>query len=86
MTALDRLGDALHASATADVARVARRRRRRTIAGALAALAIVAAGAALAANALITNEDVAKLLTMDETLDAQKKIADDLLMSRMGGM
>ncbi len=38
---------------------MARRRRRRTIAGALAALAIVVPGAALAANALITNEDVA---------------------------
>ena len=59
MTALDRLGEALHAAATDDVARVARRRRRRTIAGALAALAIVVPGAALAANALITNEDVA---------------------------
>jgi hypothetical protein len=60
MTALDRLGDALHAAAVSDVARVTRRRRRRTIAGALAALAIVVPGAALAASALITNDDVAK--------------------------
>jgi hypothetical protein len=59
MTALDRLGEALHAAATGDLARAARRRRRRTIAGALAALAIVVPGAALAANALITDEDVA---------------------------
>jgi hypothetical protein len=60
MTALDRLGEALHAAAAADVARVARRRRRRTIVGALAALAIVVPGAALAAGALISNDDVAK--------------------------
>jgi len=60
MTALDRLGDALHAAAVDDTARVARRRRRRVVAGALAALAIVVPGAALAASALITNDDVAK--------------------------
>jgi hypothetical protein len=60
MTALDRLGEALHAAATDDVARLARRRRRRTAGGVLAALAIVLPGAALAANALITNDDVAK--------------------------
>jgi len=60
MTALDRLGDALHGAMSADIARVARRRRRRMLAGALAALAIVVPGAALAANALITNDDVAK--------------------------
>jgi hypothetical protein len=59
MTALDRLGDALHAAATDDVARVARRRRRRALVGALAALAIVVPGAALAASALITDDDVA---------------------------
>jgi hypothetical protein len=59
MTALDRLGAALHAAATDDVARGARQRRRRTLAGALAALAIVVPGAALAANALISNHDVA---------------------------
>jgi hypothetical protein len=58
--ALDRLGAALHAAATEDVARVARKHRRRTIAGALAALAIVVPGVALAAGALITNDDVAK--------------------------
>jgi hypothetical protein len=57
---LDRLGAALHAAATDDVARGARRRRRRTIAGALAALAIAVPGAALAANALIGNDDVAR--------------------------
>jgi hypothetical protein len=56
---LDRLGAALHAAATDDVARGARRRRRRTLVSALAALAIVVPGAALAANALITNDDVA---------------------------
>jgi hypothetical protein len=37
---LDRLGAALHAATTDDVARGARRRRRRTVAGVLAALAI----------------------------------------------
>jgi hypothetical protein len=60
MTALDRLGAALHAAAADDVARTARRRRRRTAAGVLAALAIAVPGAALAANALISNDDVAK--------------------------
>jgi len=60
MTALDRLGEALHAATTADVTRVARRRRRRALVGGLAALAILVPGAALAANALITNDDVAK--------------------------
>ena len=60
MNALDRLGDALHGAMSADIARVARRRRRRMLAGALAALAIVVPGAALAANALITDDDVAK--------------------------
>lgn len=53
------LGDALHAAATADLARTERNRRRRTIAGVLAATAIVLPGAALAANALITGDDVA---------------------------
>jgi hypothetical protein len=57
---LDRLGAALHAAATADVGRGARRRRRRTLAAGLAALAIAVPGAALAANALISTDDVAK--------------------------
>jgi hypothetical protein len=57
---LDRLGAALHAAVTDDLGRVVRRRRRRTIAGALAALAIAVPGAALAADALISGDDVAK--------------------------
>ena len=57
---LDRLGAALHAAATDDFARGGRRRRRRTVAGVLAALAIAVPGAALAAGALITDDDVAK--------------------------
>jgi hypothetical protein len=54
------LGDALHAAATADLSRSTRRRRRRTVAGVLAATAIALPGAALAADALITGDDVAK--------------------------
>jgi hypothetical protein len=53
------LGDALHAAARADLAHTERRRRRRTLGGVLAATAIVLPGAALAANALITGDDVA---------------------------
>jgi hypothetical protein len=57
---LDNLGDALDAAATANLARTDRTRHRRTVAGVLAAAAIALPGAALAANALITNDDVAK--------------------------
>jgi hypothetical protein len=57
---LDNLGDALHASATANLARTERTRRRRTIAGVLAATAIALPGAALAANALISSDEVAQ--------------------------
>jgi hypothetical protein len=57
---LDNLGDALHAATTANLARTERTRRRRTVAGVLAATAIALPGAALAANALITGDDVAK--------------------------
>jgi hypothetical protein len=57
---LDNLGDALHAAATANLARTERNRHRRTVAGVLAAAAIALPGAAVAANALITNDDVAK--------------------------
>jgi hypothetical protein len=57
---LDNLGDALHAAATANLARTERARHRRTMAGVLAATAIALPGAALAANALISNDDVAK--------------------------
>jgi hypothetical protein len=57
---LDNLGDALHAAATANLARTERTQRRRTMAGVLAATAIALPGAALAANALITGDDVAK--------------------------
>jgi hypothetical protein len=57
---LDNLGDALTGATTAHLARTERNRRRRTIAGVLAATAIALPGAALAANALITGDDVAK--------------------------
>jgi hypothetical protein len=57
---LDRLGAALHAAATDDFTRAARRRRRRTLAGTLAVLAIAVPGAALAADALISGDDVAR--------------------------
>jgi hypothetical protein len=57
---LERLGAALHAAASDDFTRAARRRHRRTLAGALAALAIALPGAALAADALISNDEVAK--------------------------
>jgi hypothetical protein len=56
---LDELGDALHAAATADLARRERARRRHTLVGALAAAAIVLPGAAVATNALITDDQVA---------------------------
>jgi hypothetical protein len=58
-TRLEALGDALRAAALADLARARRRRRRRTGAGVLAAAAIALPGGALAANALITDADVA---------------------------
>jgi hypothetical protein len=57
---LDDLGAALHAAATADLALGSRRRRRRTAAGALVIAAIVLPGAALAADALISGDDVAR--------------------------
>jgi hypothetical protein len=57
---LDNLGDALHAAATVNLARTERNRHRRTVAGVLVATAIALPGAALAANALITNDEVAK--------------------------
>jgi hypothetical protein len=57
---LGNLGDALTAAATADLAHTEHKRRRRTVAGVLAATAIALPGAALAANALITGDDVAK--------------------------
>jgi hypothetical protein len=57
---LDDLGDALAAAATDDLGRTQRSHRRRTIAAVLAATAVVLPGAALAANALITGDDVAK--------------------------
>jgi hypothetical protein len=69
---LDDLGDALHAATTAELVAeqtrpraiagvpiTAHRNRRRTLALALVATAIALPGAALAANALITNGDVA---------------------------
>jgi hypothetical protein len=56
---LDNLGDALHAAAAANLARTERNRHRRTIAGVLAATAIAVPGAAFAANALISNDEVA---------------------------
>jgi hypothetical protein len=57
---LDDLGDALQAAATADLRRTERQHGRRKVVAVLAAAAIVLPGAALAANALITNEDVAR--------------------------
>jgi hypothetical protein len=54
------LGDALRAATAADLARGARRRRRRTVAGVLAAAAVVLPGGALAADALISGDDVAR--------------------------
>jgi hypothetical protein len=57
---LSDLGDALQAAAAADLGRAERRRRRRTLAGALAAAAIALPGAALAADALISGDEVAK--------------------------
>jgi hypothetical protein len=56
---LDDLGDALQAAATADLGRTERRHGRRKVAAVVAAAAIVVPGAALAATALVTNEDVA---------------------------
>ena len=59
---LERLGDRLRDAAAADLAvGRARRRRRRTV-GALAAAAIAVPGAALAANALISTDEVARSL------------------------
>jgi len=57
---LDQLGDALWAATAADVARAARTHRRRTLAATLAASAIVLPGAALATQALISDDDVAR--------------------------
>jgi hypothetical protein len=57
---LDDLGDAVEAAAGADLGRTERRHRRRKAAAVLAAAAIVLPGAALAATALVTNEDVAR--------------------------
>ena len=57
---LDNLGGALHSAATANLARTERNRHRRTVAGVLVATAIALPGAALAANALISNDEVAK--------------------------
>jgi hypothetical protein len=61
--ALDRLGDALRAAAAADLARVdaARRaRKRRRTAGALVAAVVAVPGVAVAANALISTDEVAR--------------------------
>jgi hypothetical protein len=55
----DALGAALLGAATADLGRTERTRRRRRVGGVLAATAIALPGAALAANALITNDEVA---------------------------
>jgi hypothetical protein len=57
---LDRLGAALHAAVSDDFTRVRRRGRRRTLGAVLAAAAIAVPGAALAADALISGDDVAK--------------------------
>ena len=56
------LGETLHAAATADLARTERTRRRRTIAGVMAATAIVLPGAALATNALVSDDEVARTI------------------------
>lgn len=58
---LDDLGDALLAATTADLLRTQHEpRRRRKLAAALVAAAIAVPSAALAANALITTDDVEK--------------------------
>jgi hypothetical protein len=59
---LDDLGDALQAAAAANLAGTNRSRRRRTIAGIMAASAVALPGAALAANALISDGEVARTL------------------------
>ena len=59
---LAELGDALHAAASANLARADRRHHRRTVAGVFAATAIVLPGAALAGNALLSADDVANSL------------------------
>ena len=57
---LDDLGAALQAAVAADLARSAHRRRRRTVAGAVAAAVIAVPGVAVAASALISDDDVAR--------------------------
>jgi hypothetical protein len=59
---LDRLGDALRDAAAADLSRTqaGRRRKRRRALGALVAAAVTLPGAALAANALISPDEVAR--------------------------
>ena len=57
---LDDLGSALEAAAKADLGRTERRYGRRKAVAVLAAAAIVVPGAALAATALVTDEDVAR--------------------------
>jgi hypothetical protein len=69
---LDQLGDALHAAVTADLARAPRdmsvaevapvRRSRRRIVGAIVAAVIAVPGVALAANAVISAQEVARSL------------------------
>lgn len=73
LSRLDELGDALHAAATEDLARVPsysassvrelpNRRRRWTVVGAMVGAVIAVPGAALAANALISPGEVARSL------------------------
>ena len=54
------LGDALQAAATADLERSGRSRRRRSLLAVFAAIAIAVPGVALAAGALIGNDEVAR--------------------------
>jgi hypothetical protein len=60
---LDRLGDALHAAAARDLTRrraAWRARKRRRVLGALVAAVVAVPGVAVAANALISSDEVAR--------------------------